>query len=266
MRIKLISLAKGVKGGPTSGNFGHRGRPGHLGGSVGGSGRLVFTADLTDRIARSINPFNLLIQPEWEAILRSQGHTAEDIQQAKELLSLHGLSSSQAISPADKRINDEIQAKSALGKTMLDSANIEEVAYHIWQNGAQQRAKDVIAKARDDWDSGYKRNLDAYSSFDEFAKAELWDELAIAAGRKVQLSLYRGGSTTKNVQSWTFSSSGANTGGAGRIKPDHTTTIDAALSQGARILGGINRMMGAPGESEVTLYFANPSKFHASKL
>lgn len=36
--IKLPVLIEGQKGGGGSGNYGHRGRPGHLGGSVGGSG------------------------------------------------------------------------------------------------------------------------------------------------------------------------------------------------------------------------------------
>jgi len=63
--------------------------------------------------------------------------------------------------------------------------------------------------------------------------------------------IYRGGSLDKQILPWTSQSQGANTG-VGHIRVDHISTIQEQLDKGYRILGGINGMMGAPGEGEIT--------------
>lgn len=77
------------------------------------------------------------------------------------------------------------------------------------------------------------------------------------------LTIYRKGSLDKDVQAWTTSSRGANTG-ATYLTPDHKATLTELRAQGFRPIAGISRMVGAPGEAEVLLVkFPVEKKAHA---
>lgn len=261
--LSLLKTRLKAAGGPGSGNFGHVGRPGQVGGSASDSG---FSSELKSRIRSNPGPFNLLIQPEWEAILTGLGHNAEDIAAAKRMLQEYGIESSNADDIA-KHIEDE----SDVGRVLLASAAIEEAAYHEWRDGTRERAQRTLNAAQKDWQGGWLEPFKsetggAYDSFDEYADAELWEERRTLE-KTPDLMIYRRGDVDRKVQSWTTSAEGANTSplsGNIRIAPDKATTLEAALRGGARILGGVNRMMGASGENEITLYVPRKLAFRAA--
>lgn len=65
-------------------------------------------------------------------------------------------------------------------------------------------------------------------------------------------TIYRAGNRKSGVESWTTNEEGADMGYGG-IGWDHWSTIKDLRKQGYRILGGMGRHLGSPGESEVTM-------------
>jgi hypothetical protein len=67
-----------------------------------------------------------------------------------------------------------------------------------------------------------------------------------------QKRIYRKGSIGHNIESWTSNIKGAHMGASGHIGWDHQMSFEEMRKRGYRILGGGSKMMGAPGEGEVT--------------
>jgi hypothetical protein len=67
-----------------------------------------------------------------------------------------------------------------------------------------------------------------------------------------QKRVYRKGSIGHNIESWTSNIKGAHMGASGHIGWDHQMSFEEMRKRGYLILGGGSRMMGAPGEGEIT--------------
>jgi hypothetical protein len=67
-----------------------------------------------------------------------------------------------------------------------------------------------------------------------------------------QKRVYRKGSIGHDIESWTSNIKGAHMGASGHIGWDHQMSFEEMRKRGYRILGGGSKMMGAPGEGEIT--------------
>ena len=67
-----------------------------------------------------------------------------------------------------------------------------------------------------------------------------------------QKRVYRKGSIGHNIESWTSNIKGAHMGASGHIGWDHQMSFEEMRKRGYLILGGGSKMMGAPGEGEIT--------------
>jgi len=196
-----------------------------------------------------------MLVKDMEQALEEMGHTKEAIQDARQLLRMHSLGSSDAseMRKIDAEIENAIAQDTPAGRALLDGAYLEEAAYRAWQSGAKDRNIKERKKLERDYNEGFLGYYDKQDGmpFDDWIKKDyphLNEDHPTA-------DVYRGGELRSGVSSWTQNGNGASVGNGIRIKPEHAMTIDDALDAGAIMLGGLSRMMGSSGEAEVTMYF-----------
>jgi len=222
------------------------------------SKEFTISDKLKARIREEYGPHNLLIQPEWEAEFKRLGFSDEAIQEAKALLQGHGsVESIQKWSDAEilKHLSDP---KSKVGDVIRASMAMEEKSYLEWKKGAAFRLERKRKELESSWDIFYKAEAkeSGITTFEEFWESEKWKY------EEKPIRVFRKGSLDSAIQSWTTDERGAWTG-TGRITPDHMRTVDQLLEEGYKPLGGFSRMMGAPGEAEVT--FVKPTTVGLAK-
>lgn len=80
-----------------------------------------------------------------------------------------------------------------------------------------------------------------------------WEETYYKAwkAKNGEATVYRKGDRKDGVEPWTSNEEGADMGYGG-IGWTHKSTVGELMNEGYRILGGIGRHLGSPGESEIT--------------
>ncbi len=165
----------------------------------------------------SVRATAFLFPQERVALVVENGGTEAAAMAAKELLDRHGLGNTMQLE-ADAEIISHIKNKTDIGKALLIYSKAETYAADKLNSTMEAVAK--------------KKGMTEY---------------------KNPLTFYRRGETNKAITSWTHHPSGADIGYM-RLTPDKSAKWVDLKKKGYRILGGYTRMMGAPGESEVTLF------------
>ena len=143
----------------------------------------------------------------------------------------------------------EIKNDSRIGKLLRATSDLEEAAVEVWQSGLENRIKKALKAAKEDWDlfgqaEGFSKD---YSDFSEVETA-----IRMRLEKEASLVVYRKGDLGRPIESWTTDPLGADIGAGRRLTPDHAMTLSEMHKRGYKILGGVCRMMGAPGEMEIT--------------
>ncbi len=209
-------------------------------------GEFEIPDELKDRIRKSDSHINLLIQPEYDEMFRRAGVSDAKIQKLKDILRAHGGG------PGQQRVADRLlvevlrDTSHELHTPLRLTIEMEEEAYKQWRLGAPVRRNTARERLRRDWeqDPSYMQESSGADSFEDH-----WRHIEYQFPDK-PLKIYRGGDLDKDVQAWTFYEEGASTGVA-RIRVDHIATVDDMLDE-YHVVGGFARMMGAPGEGEIT--------------
>jgi hypothetical protein len=207
-----------------------------------------FDQEIYDRIKASKHPGNLMLQPEYEEIFLKKGFSREEIETVKKILSDYGGVAEQQ-KKAMETIAAEIKNDSRIGKLLRATSDLEEAAVEVWQSGLENRIQKILKDAKEDWDlfgqaEGFSKD---YSAFSEVETA-----IRMRLEKEASLVVYRKGDLGRPIESWTADPLGADIGGGHRLTYDHAMTLSDMHERGYNILGGTCRMMGAPGEMEIT--------------
>lgn len=190
-------------------------------------------------------------------IMMGSNVSMEAAKKVNDLLDQYGISSK---GPA-KEILTHVDNNDEVGIAIRRHAKMETDTYLKWKNLRDQRKAEFekeIENFRKKWETFsperqkielyYEDNSDTLEDIIEKKRHEhSLEEREIYVYRK---SSHDDGE--RRILSYTLSEDGANIGSGRRLKPDKKTKIDDLLNQGWMILGGIVRMMGSSGESEVT--------------
>jgi phage-related protein (TIGR01555 family) len=223
-------------GGPGSGNHGHKGVEGQVGGSApGGDNPLTARGPIKDR-------------------LKKLGHSQESIDRARALFDKHSGNSGSDQAEADAEIAKHISDNDDIGKMLKDKAQMES---QVW--------RDQIADANVKAKQHYEEELDdirqmiqpggALSNYteDDLKDLGMWPKEPEATEPK----FYRKGGMDKDVLAFTTDPNGANmshltSGESGSIGSDQQFTLDQMKEMGYLPIAGIQSMdVGQVGESEV---------------
>lgn len=207
-----------------------------------------FNQEIYDRIKASKHPSNLMVQPEYEEIFLKKGFSQEEIGTVKKILSDYGGVAAQQ-KKAMETIAAEIKNDSRIGKLLRATSDLEEAAVDVWRSGLENRIKKALRDAKENWDlfgqaEGFSKD---YSDFSEVETA-----IRMRLEKEASLVVYRKGDLGRPIESWTADPLGADIGAGRRLTPDHAMTLSDMHKRGYSILGGTCRMMGAPGEMEIT--------------
>jgi hypothetical protein len=207
-----------------------------------------FNQESYDRIKASKHPYNLMIQPEYEEIFLKKGFSREEIGTVKKILSDYGGVAAQQ-KRAMETIAAEIKNDSRIGKLLRATSDLEEAAVEVWQSGLENRIQESLKDAKEDWDlfgeaEGFSKDYSAFSEVETAIRTRLEKEASLV--------VYRKGDLGRPIESWTTDPLGADIGAGLRLTPDHAMTLSEMHKRGYSILGGTCRMMGAPGEMEIT--------------
>ena len=207
-----------------------------------------FSQEIIDRIKADKLPNNLILQPEYDEIFLKKGFTREEIETVKQILKDYGGVSAQQ-KKAMETIVAEIKNDSRIGKLLRATSDLEEAAVKVWQSGLENRIQARIKAAKEDWDffgaaEGFSKEFSDFSEVEAAIRAML--------EKANNIMVYRKGDLGRPIESWTTDPRGANIGGGLRLTPDHAMTLSEMHKRGYRILGGVCRMMGSPGENEIT--------------
>jgi RNAse (barnase) inhibitor barstar len=170
---------------------------------------------------------------EWNSHFAELGYKEEDVKELDTLLRGHG-AGGDTQKVVDARLAELANEKSSLGDTLREQIRLEDALHEeyiksldsLWDR-TQMLYEDPL---RVDFEAGYEK-------------------------------LYRMGDVGKAVQSWTRHPGGAQTSPitdpGSRMTPDSVIDVRDLQSKGYHVLGGYTKMMGAPGEGEITLIRAN---------
>ena len=152
------------------------------------------------------------------------------------------------------------------GYTLDQYNEMQDILNSYGLGGAHQtKAQGLMAKALKD-DTPLGKILREQSRLEE-GLHEHWEMFGTKV-TNINKRIYRKGGLGKDFESWSTSEEGADMGGGG-IGYDHMMTYSDLKERGYSLLGGGSKMMGAPGEGELT--FIRSSLLHldsggASKL
>lgn len=191
-----------------------------------------------------------------------QGHSREAVKQADDLLVAYGGVQSQQ-RHAMEAIDAHLAADNSVARALGAASALEQQAFKIWHGGAgvrAQRLEEKVQKAERlyETDRHERQLMETEHGADDFAGVAADMRRAHARSEGAMHTVYRGGEVgARTVESWTTHASGAQTqhhgaGAGSRIKVDHKATVEELNARGYDLLGGIVRMMGAPGEGERT--------------
>lgn len=176
------------------------------------------------------------------------GFEENNYQKMEQLLMNLGLGG-EAQQKAKEEIIDAIRNKTSLGEILLEQISLETSLYEQWLSEYKSYIENEVQKAKESFDpknNYYEYDFDNADEYGDYVRKELSENLY----------LYRKGDHGDIIESWTTNSDGADMG-YGTIGWDYRKTFDELKAEGYQILGGVSKMMGAPGESEITLIKLN---------
>lgn len=187
-----------------------------------------------------------------EFFTKTLGHSESTWKEVRDLLDAHG-STKGMQEKADAKIKELLLGNSRKSKLLRDISSTETSLLRAYYNGHVKRVELMIKEIEENLAQNKRLGI-----ADEYMIEDMESEIDFLRKRQYEMpKLYRGGSLTPGkVESWTTNSKGAQTthiGGSHRITVTHARDISEMLDEGYISIGGIGRMMGAPGESEVTM-------------
>lgn len=257
--MSFYTLIVALKGGLGSGNFGHSGRPGMVGGSagdvnVGALPKYIFD-DMESSFRPNMRPDDLINYH------KSLGHSEQDVRTMQNLIQ-NGLGAGgDAQTLAEREIAYNLIAETPLGKVIKDHINLETWLQNEWLSKADVRVAKNLASVKDDFDwfmkqgDGFNFNGDYYTSKSD------WPTIAkeVKDMEMARANVYRKGATGKRtIESWSFNSRGAAMGGRGsNVGWNNRSDLVDMQKKGYKVLAGGAILAGAPGESEITFINMN---------
>jgi len=228
-----------------------------------GSGRVDIPEDAL-KSAEEGRVTTALFKDTRHEILRKAGHKQETIDEMEHLFNEWGIGGkSQEF--ARKTILNAVDKKTDLGKAIIDHSAMETKIWEKFVEGHPKRVENHVKEVLRDFDRGDYVTV----AGNQYHKRDIADGIvsreSIAEWAALDLGkpgfLFRAGSLGGRMESWTTKSTGAvtnNLTGAtfrGKLNKKHW---DELKKEGYSILAGPTRMMGSPGESEITLIKLNP--------
>lgn len=206
-------------GGPGSGNFGHEGRPGKVGGSSS-SGHVEAASvksHLEDYQVKYLSSPSTAVTGGWgmkstcKQYMRKEGASEETLNAIDRLFDGHK-SGGDWQKDCDEKIAKHINDGDAIGQALIARSQFETGCYEEW-------------------------------------KAAHPDSNQL--NQNGELRVYRKGDRSNGVECWTIDPDGADMGHGG-IGVDHETTLEQLQREGYSVIAGFGTMGGAPGEGEIT--------------
>jgi len=196
------------------------------------------------------------------------GVSEVDAETARKLLNMHGGNSHQQ-KHGDEKIIEHVDAEDGVGKALKRYIEWETNNYLKWKAMFDKRREfldNKLETMRKKWENPPNESYREYelldigfNNFSEDREGTFQDIVDFYENQfneeNEPPTVHRKTTTNDNerrILSYTTDSRGAWTGNGGRIRPNKSITIDELLANGYKILGGVGRMMGAPGESEIT--------------
>ena len=218
LRFKGGDHTEKSDGGPGSGNHGHEGRPGKIGGSGSGAIEPVSVKSLLeDYEVKELNHPNTSVIGGWglksscKKYMSDEGASDETIAAVDRLFDGHK-NGGDWQAECDEAIFKHINDGDSIGKALISRSQFETGCYEEWK------------KAHPD-----SKQLDENG----------------------ELRIYRKGDRKSGVECWTISSDGADMGSGG-IGVDHSSTLEQLQREGYSVIAGFGTMGGSPGEGEIT--------------
>ena len=232
-------------GGPGSGNHGHKGVEGQVGGSApSGDNPLTARGPIKDR-------------------LKKLGHSQESIDRARALFDKHSGNSGSDQAKADAEIAKHISDDDDIGKMLKDKAQMESQVWRDQIADANVKAKQHYEEELDD----IRRMIQPGGALSNYTEDDLKDlGMWPKEPEATEPKFYRKGGMDKDVLAFTTDPNGANmshltNGESGSIGSDQQFTLDQMKEMGYLPIAGIQSMdVGQVGESEVLF-----AKFPSSK-
>lgn len=223
-------------GGPGSGNHGHKGVEGQVGGSApSGDNPLTTRGPIKDR-------------------LKKLGHSQESIDRARTLFEKHSGNSGSDQAEADAEIAKHISDDDDIGKMLKDKAQMESQVWRDQIADANVKAKQHYEEELDD----IRRMIQPGGALSNYTEDDLKDlGMWPKEPEATEPKFYRKGGMDKDVLAFTTDPNGANmshltNGESGSIGSDQQFTLDQMKEMGYLPIAGIQSMdVGQVGESEV---------------
>ena len=223
-------------GGPGSGNHGHKGVEGQVGGSApSGDNPLTTRGPIKDR-------------------LKKLGHSQESIDRARTLFEKHSGNSGSDQAEADAEIAKHISDDDDIGKMLKDKAQMESQVWRDQIADANVKAKQHYEEELDD----IRRMIQPGGALSNYTEDDLKDlGMWPKEPEATEPKFYRKGGMDKDVLAFTTDPNGANmshltSGVSGSIGSDQQFTLDQMKEMGYLPIAGIQSMdVGQVGESEV---------------
>lgn len=232
-------------GGPGSGNFGHSGRPGKVGGS--GSGSNAATAEIGAKPT---------ITPE---VAKTE---------IRSLLDRHTLGG-EAQGDADYEIAHHIARGDTIGQAMLEKSADEEKA---WQEHCEEEKRFLEERYKQEMED-IERAIKPGGYLENYTKEQLSDMGLLPEKKEYREPLfYRKGELGGAVMAFSTNENGANMspvtqGEAGAIGYDHAFSLAEMHEMGYVPIAGIRKFdVGMQGESEVLFVSKKPTTEQLAKL
>lgn len=202
-------------------------------------------------IVKNSSAFAGFSGPSYNKVFRDLGYTDEEIQQLSKLLSDYGLDAGSQKEATDLMLG-HIKEGTRIGELLRLTSDMEELSLKTWISGIEGRITKELDDAKWWWNKtghygGYYKGSEPWN--DSWSDVE--ESIRYKYNSLRNLPVYRKGDVGKPIESWTQHQSGANVGGF-RLTPDKKSSISEMHKKGYQILGGFSRMMGAPGEGEIT--------------
>lgn len=239
--IKKLTVVDRVAGGKGSGNFGHEGRPGEVGGSGDSEASTAIMARYQNEQASN--------EPMRE-YMESKGLSLENYQRVNELLYSHNVSSGVE---SDHKLSQLWNSDTKDGQALRALSHWNE-----WQVEHTSHASDV------NWDYARKaieKDPSSYKIFegaDQSGSVERFKEYMTAVERGEPI-FYRAGPLDKAAISTTTNPHGA-TSGSSHFTPDRWFTFRELKSQGYHLLAGARGMVGVTSSQESEYIWLKPDK------
>lgn len=257
--MSLFDLVHILKGGAGSGNFGHEGRPGRVGGSSSG----VNVSALPDYIFRDMeSSFRPNMRPaDLINYHKSLGHSETDIKTMVNLIQ-NGLGAGgDAQTMAEREIAYNLIDETPLGQVIKDHINLETWLQNEWMSKVDARVAKRLESVKDDFDWFINRG-DAFNfNGDSYTNKSDWPAIAkeVKDMEMARADVYRKGATGKRtIESWTFNERGAAMGGRGsNVGWNNRSNLHDMQRKGYKVLAGGAILAGAPGEAEITFINMN---------